>query len=88
MGRHIKRIAFHWYLVLNMGVCAVVFAPWAAPRETISGLMGRWTATELGWKFLVGYTVGGIIDRIYFWEPDHCLETFASEHNAREVLYP
>lgn len=79
---------FVLYIVLNMALCAVVFLPWALPRETISGLLGRWISTEQGWKRVAGLLLGGIADRIYWWEPDHCVEVYKCEHRAREVLYP
>jgi hypothetical protein len=29
-----------------------------------------------------------VVDRIYFWEPNHCVEVYLCEHQARLVLYP
>jgi hypothetical protein len=29
-----------------------------------------------------------VVDRIYFWEPDHCVEVYKCERDARLVLYP
>lgn len=75
------------YLACNMLVCSVVFAPWALPRETVSGLLGRWQS-ERGAKRLVSQIGSAIADAIYFWEPDHCRQTYLSEQRAREVLYP
>lgn len=85
--RFLSRV-FVVYIVLNMALCAVVFLPWALPRETISGLLGRWMATECGWKRAVGLALGFVADRIYWWEPAHCIEVYKCEHRAREVLYP
>lgn len=84
----IKRIAFNIYLCLNMLLCAVVFAPWALPRETISGFLGRLKASSTGVAKVFG-AIGSIIpDAIYFWEPDHCVEVYRVEEKAREILYP
>lgn len=85
--RFLSRV-FVVYIVLNMAACAIVFLPWALPRETISGLLGRWISTEFGWKRVAGLLLGAIADWIYFWEPDHCVEVYKCEHRAREVLYP
>jgi hypothetical protein len=79
----VGRAAFCLYLGLNMTVCAVVFAPWALPRETISGLMGRW-AIEGRRAGRVGSVV---IDAIYWWEPHHCYITAMLEHELRRALY-
>lgn len=85
--RFLSRV-FVVYIVLNMALCALMFLPWALPRETISGLLGRWISTEGGWKRAVGLILGALADYIYFWEPDHCVEVYKCEHRAREVLYP
>lgn len=82
-----KRL-FVIYIAGNMALCAVVFAPWALPRETISGLLGRWISTERGTKRIVGIVLGWLVDRLYFWEPNHVVETFRIEQRAREILYP
>lgn len=82
--------AFVVYVATNMMVCAIVFAPWALPRETVSGLLGRWE-TRLPKRSLRRYfaiVATAIVDRLYFWEPNHCVEVFLCEHDARRVLYP
>lgn len=71
-----------------MMLCAILFAPFALPRETISGLLGRWEVTKHGAKHWVGRIGSAIVDRIYFWEPDHCVEVYLCEVEARAVLYP
>lgn len=85
--RAIGRQLFAIYLATNMALCAVLFAPWVLPRETISGLLGRWQS-ESGWKRKVASIGSLIADAIYFWEPDHCRETYLIEQRARDVLYP
>lgn len=79
---------FNVYVCANMLVCAVVFAPWALPRETVSGLLGRWQKRERGVKALIGRALGAVVNLIYFWEPNHCVEVFIAEEKAREILYP
>jgi hypothetical protein len=86
-SRFLARV-FVLYIVINMALCAIAFLPWALPRETISGLLGRWISTERGWKRIAGLLMGALADRIYFWEPNHCVEVYRCEHRAREVLYP
>ena len=88
LWRRVLARVFVVYIVINMALCAVMFLPWALPRETISGLLGRWISTERGWKRVVGQLFGVIADRIYWWEPNHVVEVYKCEHRAREVLYP
>lgn len=88
LWRRVLARVFVLYIALNMLACAVLFAPWALPRETISGLLGRWICTERGVKRVAGNLLGIIVNLIYFWEPDHCVEVWHCERKAREVLYP
>lgn len=80
--------AFVVYVAANMAVCAIVFAPWALPRETVSGLLGRWKSGHKGVKKAFGKAASVIVDAIYFWEPDHCVAVYRCESDARKVLYP
>lgn len=79
---------FVLYISLNMLTCAVLFFPWARPRETVSGLTGRWLQTETGWKYLFAQCARAVIHRIYFWEPGHCDAVHDVEKQAHSVLYP
>lgn len=81
------KVLFVLYVAGNMALCALLFFLWAEPRETVSGLMGRWEETETGWKHRVGAFCSKLIDIIYFWEPDHCREVYLCEEAARQVLY-
>ena len=88
--RFLRRLKFHafvLYVNTNMLVCSMVFIAWALPRETISGLLGRWKSTERGWKYVFARPASWVVDRIYFWEPDHCVEIYRQESQARKVLY-
>jgi hypothetical protein len=76
------------YVATNMAVCAVVFAPWALPRETVSGLLGRWKSGRHGLRRRFAIVASWFVDRIYWWEPNHCVEVFRCEQQARAVLYP
>lgn len=76
------------YVATNMAVCALVFAPWALPRETVSGLLGRWETAHTGWRHWFARAGSWLVDRIYFWEPNHCVEVYLCEAEARKVLYP
>jgi hypothetical protein len=86
--RALRCQAFVLYVATNMAVCAVVFAPWALPRETVSGLLGRWKRHGKGWKRMFGKGAAVAVDAIYFWEPNHCVEVYHCEAEARRVLYP
>lgn len=80
--------AFMVYVACNMLTCAIVFAPWALPRETVSGLLGRWKTKHRGWKHRFAKPASWVVDRIYFWEPNHCVAVYECEAEARTVLYP
>jgi hypothetical protein len=84
----VKASAFTLYVATNMSVCAIIFMPWAKPRETISGLLGRWRDTETGWKQRFAARACPVVDFLYWWDKDHCREVFRVEHEARLVLYP
>lgn len=71
------------YLAGNMAVCAVAFAPWALPRETVSGFCGRMGMDGR----LIGRLVAAVIDFFHWWEPDHCRVTAMQEREARRALY-
>ena len=88
LARQIKCQLFVAYVATNMMVCALVFAPWALPRETVSGLLGRWKCGHRGFKHSFGKAAAVVVDLIYFWEPDHCRQVFLCEAEARKVLYP
>lgn len=78
---------FTVYVATNMAVCALVFAPWALPRETVSGLLGRWKVGSRGFKRHFARAASVVVDTIYFWEPNHCIEVYLCEAEARRVLY-
>ena len=65
---------FTVYVATNMMVCALLFAPWALPRETVSGLLGRWKCGKGRIKRPFAVGASWVVDRIYFWE--------------RRMLYP
>jgi len=88
LPRHALCVLFVLYVATNMMVCALVFAPWALPRETVSGLLGRWKCGHRGFKHSFGKAAAVVVDLIYFWEPNHCVEVYRCEAEARKVLYP
>ncbi|MGE4340361.1 MAG: hypothetical protein AB7E55_31085 [Pigmentiphaga sp.] len=81
-------MAFNLYVSANMLLCAVLFAPWALPRETVSGILGRWLVTDPGRKGRIARVLAAAVDTVYFWEPNHCVEVYRVEKSAREILYP
>ncbi len=74
-------------IAVNMLVAALLFAPWIRRRETFSGLMGRWSQTQTGWKGRFASTAIPVIDWFVFWERNHCVKTYREERQARTVLY-
>jgi hypothetical protein len=87
VGR-LKSWLFNVYVAANMLLCAVFGFGRSLPRETISGWLGR--------AFLDAALIGKyrpfvaffhrLVDRIYFWEPDHCQVTADQESEARKAL--
>lgn len=69
-------------LAINALITSIIFFPWALPRETFSGFIGR--QTEAGSK-LAGYAAP-IIDRFCFWEEEHCWITAWQEKEARRCF--
>lgn len=87
MKRALRQL-FVLYVAANMLVCALVFFPWARPRETVSGLIGRWLRTEKGWRRRFATRACIVVNRVYSWEPEHCAVTHEVEHRACAILYP
>lgn len=86
----IKRRLFYLWVTFSMSLCAALFWPWAYPRETVSGLMGRW-ACGRGFRRRVGRRVGDVIDGYihpYVGTDETCIEIYQMEREARRVLYP
>lgn len=81
------RQVFALYVAVNMLACALLFFPWAKKRETISGLLGRWQVEEEGVRQAVGYGFGWFVDRLYYWDADHCRAIYRQERAARQALY-
>lgn len=82
MKRWILSRLFVWYVTGNMALCALLLFPIARPRETISGLVGRYALEGSR----VAMAVAAVIDFVYFWEPNHCRFTAGQEANARQAL--
>lgn len=69
-----------------MLVCSLI--PGARPRETISGLMGRWVNDDAPVRRRVARALVPLIDRLYFWHTDHCRDIARQEAEAFRSLYP
>ena len=86
MGWQIAKRSKFWIVAVNQAVCATIFFPWFRPRETVSGLMGRWCATERGWKLALARPMVRLLNSTI-----HCVETchrvYELEEEARRVLY-
>ena len=73
------------YVALNMLTCALILLPWAYPRETISGFIGR----HAFYGKRVAKAVEWVVDRLYFLEERHCRMTYLQESEVRRALgYP
>jgi len=83
--QRMRNVIYVIYLPINMLFCALVFAPWVQPRETVSGLTGRWLVDGSRWQIRTSRFFAAIIDRAH--EPGHCVETFKLEKAMRVGLY-
>jgi len=81
----VRKMAYVIYLPINMLFCALVFAPWVQPRETVSGLMGRWLEYGNNWQMRFASIVAPTIDGWH--ELGHCVHTFKLEKAMRVALY-
>jgi hypothetical protein len=70
-----------------MLTASVVFFWDCQPRETVSGLLGRWKVKGGTVRRAVAVPLAWLVDRIYWWEPDHCVKIYREEHEARLALY-
>lgn len=77
------RALFVLYVAANMLLCALLFSPWALPRETVSGLLGRYSGTNA-----LARIGAACVNLLYWWHPDHCRDIARIEAEARKVLYP
>jgi hypothetical protein len=72
------------YLAINLLIVAILLGMWSLPRETISAFCGRMVTKYNHPVFKVACKV---IDTIYFWEHNHCVENYLQEKAARTYLY-
>lgn len=85
------RLLFLW-ITFSMVVCSIMFLPWFLPRETVSGLMGRWAMNEptRTRKSKFARKVIPFIDS--FIHPntgvtENCYEIYKMEKECRKALY-
>jgi hypothetical protein len=85
----VLRALFVVYVAANMMLCSILFALWALPRETISGFIGRNVCLTKPntWQRALARLGEWIVNNIYFWEPNHCVEVYRQELEARRALY-
>lgn len=81
-----RRLFFLW-VTFSMMLCVLVFLPWFLPRETFCGLLGRWKATEAGWKKAVGHAGVAFFDWCLHCDEEDCVTIFRMEEEARRLLY-
>lgn len=77
---------FNVYVALNMLLCSILFFPWALPRETICGLMGRWL-NETGRKRDLAKALVPFLDRYFHSSDEPCSRIAEQEARIREILY-
>ena len=80
-----KATVYVIYLSLNMLLCSLLFFPWAQPRETISGLTGRWLTEGKSWQIACASFLVKPIDKAHY--SGHCVSTYIYEKAMRVGLY-
>jgi hypothetical protein len=87
--RKLRRRLYFLWVTLSIVTCAVVFLPWFLPRETTSGLMGRWYMTETGRKHGFACWLAPWLDRLFHgpMKVETCVEVYRLEQAAREATY-
>lgn len=76
-------------VALTTLLAATLLFPWALPRETVSGLIGRWLSTERGWKRRVAAFVASWVDALVHLPLglESCVEHYELEERARRAIY-
>ena len=89
MGNYLRRRGYYLWITFSMVLCSIIFFHWFVPRETISGLLGRWQMTETGKRHVFANRIAPVIDRIFHkpFDLESCVDTYALEQAAREALY-
>jgi hypothetical protein len=89
MGRYLKQRGYYLWVTFSMLLCAAVFFPWFYPRETVSGLLGRWQVVETGRRHRFANQIAPVIDYLFHapFGLESCIDTHALEQAAREALY-
>ena len=85
-----KQRAFFLWVTFSMTLCAVLFLPWFLPRETVSGLMGRWSLRIYGTRRQVGRAVSRFLDGVIHpvvGTTETCVQIHRMERAARKLLY-
>jgi len=84
-----RRRLYYVWITASIAGAAVFFFPWFLPRETISGLMGRWSVTERGLRARVALRTVPLIDAIFHrpFGMEDCVRIYELEEAARRALY-
>lgn len=69
-------------ICLNMLACTALFWWCCRPRETLSGLAGRYAMRGHS----VATVAASVIDALFWFDPDHCREVARLEAAAFEAL--
>lgn len=85
----LRRRGYYLWITFSMVLCAIAFLPWFLPRETTSGLLGRWLSRETGRRLVFARRVAPVIDALFHtpFGLESCAATFRLEEAAREALY-
>lgn len=69
-------------IAVNMMICWFLFWLVCLPRETLSGLAGRYATQGVALARIAEWA----IDLIFWFDPDHCRTVSAQERVARESM--
>jgi hypothetical protein len=89
MLKWLKQRGYFLWITFSMVLCAILFLPWFLPRETTSGLIGRWHEREVGWKHRFALRAAPWLDE-RFHAPfgiESCVDIYRLEEASREALY-
>jgi hypothetical protein len=85
----IKRRFYYSWITFSVLVCATCFFPWFLPRESTSGLLGRWLTQETDWRHAFARKAAPVIDMLFHtpFGLESCEDTSRLEQASREALY-
>lgn len=73
-------------VAFNMMICALL--PGALPRETLCGMLGRWSLEGRPWQAYIAFQAVPVLDTVFHRRIEDCVDIACMEAEARDALYP